>query len=255
MTPIFQSNYSYGKGILTLDKAEEISDAAPVSIFSIAKKHDLTSLSLVDYNFGGFVTFYKGCVAAGIKPRFGIKFFVCQDLADKSDDSLKTESKVVVWMLNSDGYSDLCKLYSESWRPENFYYQNRLDWPTLKRLWTENLGLSIDFYDGFLAQNLLRNGCCIPDLSFTNPEFFVSNCEMPFDSLIEDKTMEFCAKNNYLIDLIHPIYYYRNIDSEAFQVFRCIQNKTTTQKPNLEHFSSDKFSFEEYLIKNYGVKL
>ena len=250
MIPIFQSNYSYGKGILTLDKAEEITDDAPISIFSIAKKHNLKELHLVDYNFGGFISFYKGCVAAGIKARFGIKFYVCQDLTNKSDDSLKTESKVVVWALNSEGYKDLCKLNTESWLPDNFYYQNRLDWPTLKRLWTPNLGLSVDFYDGFLAQNLIRNGCCVPDLSFTKPELLVCSCEMPFDTLIENKTVEFCLKNNFPIERFHPIYYTNDSDAEAFQVFRCIQNKTTTQKPNLEHFSSNKFSFEEYLRKN-----
>jgi DNA polymerase III alpha subunit len=253
MIPIFQTNYSIGKGILTLDPPNEkdptlIGDG-PVSILSIAKRHKLTELFVSDYNFGGFPSFYKGCLKEGIKPRFGIKFYVCQNCTDKSDESLRSESKVTVWMLNSDGYQDLCKMYSVSYEEKNFYYQNRLDWPQLKSLWTPNLGLSIDFYDGFLAQNLLRNGCCVPDLSFTTPIFHICDTELPFDFLIKEKTESFCAENKYQIDKTHPIYYYLDADAEAFQTFKVIQNKTTLQKPNLEHFSSNKFSFEEFLRK------
>lgn len=248
MIPIFQTNYSIGKGILTLDDPKEIDDG-PTSVFSIAKKHDLKDLWVADYNFAGFPTFYKGCLKEGIKPRFGIKFYVCQNCSDKSDESLRSESKVVVWMLNSAAYQDLCKLYSVSYEEQNFYYQNRLDWPTLKALWTPNLGLSIDAYDGFLAQNLLRNGCCVPDLSFCDPEFLLCETELPFDSLIKEKTVSFCAENNYKTVETAPIYYYQDADAETFQTFRAIQNKATLQKPNLDHFSSNKFSFEEFLRK------
>lgn len=269
MIPIFSSHHS-AKSILTFDdpdkivdsqvkngipreQAKNLLDTESVSVFNIAREYALKEIYVADYSFSGFIKAYTTAQKNKISLRYGIKLWICQNLSEKIDESLRTESKVTVWMLNSAAEKDLIKLYNYSWRKDNLYYQNRLDWPTLKSLWTANLGLSIDYYDGFLAQNLLRNGCCVPDLSFTDPEFHLCDTELPFDGLIREKTVSFCAENNYKTKEVQPVYYYSRADALPYQVFRCIKARTTLQKPNLDHFSSNNFCWQSFCEKT-GVE-
>jgi len=257
MLPIFSSHYS-GNSILTFDdpddytaaqkKRGEIVDLTPsneaISIFGIAKKHNLNAVTVADSSFAGFVRAYTVSKKHNIKLQYGIKFWVCQDLADKSDGSTKTESKVIIWMLNSDGYTDLIKIYNKSYEPSSFYYHNRIDWKSLKGLMTPNLGVSIDFYDGFLAKNLIGNRLCVPDLTISDKlDFWICDMGLPFDGILQKITTEFAHTNGFELKNIHPVYYYNTLDSDAYQVYRCIKNRSTLEKPELDHFSSDKFSF------------
>lgn len=269
MIPIFSTHHS-AKSILTFDDPDEIIDlqikngipkeqaknlldTESVSVFNIAREYGLKEIYVADSSFSGFIKAYTTAQKNKISLRYGIKFWVSQNLSEKTDESIRTESKITIWMLNSAAEKDLIKLYNHSWQKDNFYYQNRLDWVVLRKLWTPNLGLSIDFYDGFLAQNLLKNGCCVPDLGFTEPVFDLCEMELPFDGLIDQKTLSFCAENKYETRRVHPVYYYSRADSRAYQVFRCIKERTTLQKPNLNHFSSNNFCWQSFCEKT-GVE-
>ena len=51
------------------------------------------------------------------------------------------------------------------------------------------------------------------------------------------------------------IFYPRAEDFEAYIAFRCIHNrgtsqKSTLEKPELDHMGSDKFNFERWLLSN-----
>lgn len=265
--PLFTSHYSIGKSILTLDSPDELSKSDPemvdnygfkenypVSIFSIAKKHDLKEIYLVETNFSGFITAYKTATKLGISLRFGIKLIVCNDITDKTNESLNTESKIIVWMLNSDGYADLLKLYSFA-ATDGFYYVPRIDWKSLHKFLTSNLYLTIPFYDNFLFQNLLTMSVCVPELRNIQPVFFLENHALPFDSLAQHKITEYAAANHCDIQLAHSIYYYKNADVLPYQVYRIITRRGYERGdifvPNLDHFGSDQFSFESYLTQ-YG---
>jgi DNA polymerase III alpha subunit len=265
MIPIFSTHHSF-RSILTFDdpdkiidsqvknkipkeQAKNLLDTESVSVFNIAREYSLKEIYVADGSFSGFIKAYTVAQKNKISLRYGIKFWICQNLSEKTDESLRTESKITIWMLNSAAEKDLIKLYNHSWQKDNFYYQNRLDWTSLKRLWTPNLGLSIDHYDGFLAKNFLKNGCCVPDLGFIKPSFDVCDMGLPFDDLIKQKTLSFCAENNYKIRKTHPIYYYSRADSLPYQVFRCIKERTTLQKPNLDHFSSNNFCWQSFCEK------
>lgn len=264
MIPIFSTHYS-GNSILTLDDPEEYTaaqkkrgeqtDLTPsneaISVFGIAQKHGLNEVFVADSSFAGFVRAYSVSKKYGIKLRFGIKLWVCQYLPEKSDFSTKTESKIIIWILNSDGYADLIKIYNKSYSVDSFYYHNRIDWKTLSEMITPNLGVSVDFYDGFLAKNLIGNHFCVPSLPTVSNEldFWICDMGLPFDGIIQQATLEFIKNNGSKIKKVHPVYYYKTLDSDAYQAYRCIKNRSTLEKPELDHFSSDKFSFEEYLTK------
>ena len=204
--PLFTSHYSFGKSILTLEKSEDIIDNRPVSIFSIAKKFNLNEIFLVENNFSGFIEAFKNAKADDVRLRFGLKLIICHDINDKSEDSFRTESKVIIWMLNSNAYKDLIKIYSKA-ATDGFYYIPRLDWKTLKLMWTENLALSIPSYSSFLHNNLLKNGNCIPDFGDIKPNIFYSQMGLPFDQYIEDFQKSYAFNNKLEIHETHPVYF------------------------------------------------
>lgn len=248
--PCFSSHFSLGRSILTLDDPEdEIDISKPISIFSIAKKYDLKTIFLRDSSFSGFIRFYKGCQELDIQEIFGIKLVICNDTTKKDDESRKTESVVTIWMKNSDAYKDLLKIYSKS-HTEDFYYYGRFSWNELVEFWTDNLILSVDWYNGFLARNLLENYQCIPNFGLIKPYFEYSLMGLPFDHLIEKVTNEYIKNNEFEKLNVHPVLYYKNEDFKQYLLFRCINNRSTFNKPQLDHMSFDAFSFQEFSVKN-----
>lgn len=256
MIPLFQSHYSVGRSILTLEPSAEIKDNAPVSIFSILKTHGLNELNLYENSFSGWVAAYEQSRKEKVKLRYGIKFTLCQDCKDKSEDSRLTESKIIVWMKNSGGYEDLVRLYSNIYKnPDNFYYIGRGDWKLLKENWTKNLELSIPFYDSFLFNNLMYyKHVAIPDFGNIEPTFLFENLHvLPFDPLILDLVNKYTLANKYKSENTHTSLYYKENDILAYQIFRIVRNRSHSAKknsinsPNLEHFNSKKFAFETFL--------
>src|ERR1019366_9529515 len=152
--------------------------------------------------------------------------------------------KINVWLLNSDGYSDLCKLVSCA-NVDGFYYIPRIDEENLSRLLTKNLSVTIPFYDSFLANNLLRFNTCVFNYEKFDPLFFLEDNSLPFDFLIRDKVNSLKVP----IQEAKSIFYYKKEDVEAYQVLRCLSKRSTLEKPNLNYFSSDEFCFESYIEK------
>ena len=86
---------------------------------------------------------------------------------------------------------------------------------------------------------------CCPELKFTKPTFFTEDNNLPFDQIVRQKVIKFCA-DQYEIVSSKSIYYETREDFKAYMTFRCINNRTTLNKPNLEHMCSAEFSFESW---------
>jgi len=181
----------------------------------------------------------------GIKLIFGLRVTITEDISDKSEASLKKESKIIIFPKNNAGYKKLIKLSTIA-SSTGFYYVPRLDYTTLKDNFDDNLMIAIPFYDSFLFNNSLYGHLCVPDLSFFKPVFFVEENSLPFDHIILDK-VNLYAKDKYEIQKTQSVFYYEREDFLAYLTFRCINNRTNLNKPNLEHMSSDTFCFESYL--------
>lgn len=245
---IFTSHYSIGKSILTLDEPAEINTNKPVSIFSILKKYEIQNLYLVENTFSGFIEAYKNSKDNNINLRFGIKLIVCDDMNDKSENSRNTESKIIIWMKNSEGYKDLIKIYTKA-ATEGSYYKPRISWPILNEMITKNLSLSIPAHSSFLHNNILKGHQCIPIFNKTKPNIMVADMNLPFDYIIQQAHLEYAKNNKLEINEVHPIYYYNNENFKAYNVFQCIQNRSTYDKPQIDHLASKNFSFEKYMEK------
>ncbi len=246
--PLFSSHYSIGKSILTLEKPEGINVNKPISIIDICKTHELKELYLVETNMSGFIESYKNCKDNDISLRFGLKLIVCADLNDKSEASLNTESKVIIWTRNSAGYKDLIKIYSKA-ATDGFYYDPRIDWSHLNSMITDNLLVSIPSYSSFLHNNFLKGSQCIPEFTSFKPNVMISDCGLPFDSLIKKAHTEYAQNNNLDLLKTHPIYFYSNEHFDAYKVFRTIHKRSTWNNPKIDHFSSTFFNFEEFCNK------
>jgi DNA polymerase-3 subunit alpha len=253
MIPLFTSHYSVSRSILTLEEVTDITDNSPVSIFSIAKKYDLDQIYLAESSFSGFVQFYKKCKEYKKHGIFGIKLIVCENLDTKDEDSIKTESKVIVWMKNSAGYKDLIKIYTKA-ATDGFYYQPRIDWQHLKRMVTKNLNVSIPFYDSFIFNNLMvYDSRAVPDFGDYVPALHLEDHMLPFSNRVIELVKNYTEAKKLEIINSHSIYYFKDADFKAYCVFRSIDNRSSFNKPNLDWMSSDKFSFEEYKRKTGGL--
>lgn len=242
MIPLFKSHYSLGRSILTLEDKEK-SDEYPDSIIQIAKENKLKEIFLVEDNMSSFLEAYTNCKNNNIKLNYGLRISVTESIADKSDESRAKTSKLIVFFKNKKGYESLTKLFSIAAK-EGFYYEPRLDYITIKNNWSDDLIIAIPFYDSFIFNNTLKNSLCIPQIDFSKPIIFIEQNELPFDDLIKNKMLSFAEKNKLEIFNTKSVYYNHRKDFKTYLTFRCINNRSVLNKPDLEHMTSNEFCFE-----------
>jgi len=255
--PLFKSQYSLGKSILTLANTEKEKDKLdplyPISIFDIAEKYKLEKIVLVDESISGFLEAQQTAKKRKIDFIYGLLLRCMENIESKNEASLKTISKVIVFIKNTQGYKDLIKISSLASK-QGFYYKPNIDFHHLKKMWTENLLLAIPFYDSFLARNTLEGYRCVPNFSFTKPIFFIENSGLPFDPLLQAKVTDYVSTIGAEILPSRSIYYFKKDDFLAYLTFRCIHERTSLEKPQLDHCSSDYFSFETWEEQNNNPK-
>lgn len=253
--PCFKSHYSFGKSILTVDSPQE-DESGPISILSLAQKSNLQEVVLVEDNFSSFLEAFKNTKALGLKLVYGIRMFVTESVEENSPDFVCKRSKIVVFMKNTDGYRDLCRIWSFAASEGLFSGVSReaksphIDYKHLKKFWSKNLMLAVPFYDSFLYMNTLNSGACVPDFSFTSPVFFCEDNDLPFDQILQSRLEEYLSKTKEECLPVQSVFYNRKNDFIPYLTARCINNRSTLEKPDLEHMSSDNFCFEAWEDKN-----
>lgn len=242
---LFKSHYSVGKSILTLEKPAPLDASGPVSIFSIAKEYKLPEITIVDDSLSGFLQAYTYAKDLAVKLVFGFRVTVTEDIKEKNEQSLKKNSKIIIFPKNLKGYKALIKLSTIA-STEGFYYEPRLDFNTINDNYSDDLLVAIPFYDSFLFKNALYGHLCVPDFSKFSPLFLVEDNDLPFDDIIKNKITNY-TKDKFSTNKAQSIFYHKKEDFLAYLTFKCINNRTTLNKPNLEHMSSDTFCVEHWL--------
>lgn len=251
--PLFNVSSSLKQGgIFTVEKAGTAKKSGrtkgPVSLCDIAKEHGLKQLHLVGSNWVDFMVAYKNLKEIGCQLVFGLKLVVCESMEDKTDNSFKTESKVILWM-NGDGAADyqaLINIFSIA-ANDGFYYTPRIDWKTLCAMWHKDLILSLPYYSSFLARNTLTFAAIVPQFPEGVRPVILKEVgqELATDQLIEPVITRYAETQNLEIQPVKSIYYKKRDDAKQFQVWRCILNRTTWDKPN-DSMTSREFSWESY---------
>ena len=263
IVPLFKSHYSLGKSILTLSLPDAEYDSEGTkdtsdSIFEIALDRfhhndpGASDLFLVDDCMSGFLEAYtntekinKAPYSKKLKLIFGLRLTFCPDMNDKSEEVRKDSYKNIIFVNNVQGYKQLIKIWTTA-AQDGFYYEPRIDFKTLKEFWTKDLLLGIPFYDSFLHRNNFTVSSCIPDFSYVNkPVFFIEDNDTLIDSLLADKVREYC-KDKYDVQKSKSIYYKNDEDFDSYLTFKCINKRTTVEKPNFDGMCSNNFSYESY---------
>lgn len=247
--PIFYDDSS-SKSILTWWEEKDYTEGGPMPIIKLVKEAGLKTVNFVSTNFRSFVSAYKICEKAGVELRFGLELIIA-DALDKTPDSQINESKVIIWMKNTEGYKDLIKIYSAIHsNKDNKYYYYRGSWSMLKSLWTSNLILSFPWADSFIAVNRLKyKTSIVPDFSFTKEPIFFKESETDLldEKLIDDALDNYLLSNKYDLVNTKTIYYNKKEDVKTCIVFRSIFiDKASFFDPKLENFSSDTFCFQKW---------
>lgn len=252
--PLFKSNYSVGRSILTVD-AEQTDAREPDSIPLIAKELGLDHFYLVDDSISGLIDCYKSCKKLGLDFTFGLRLTFVPNLEIKDDDSLRKEAKYIIFLRNMPsyevGYREIIKIWSKAAK-DGFYYQPRLDFKSLAELWTDNLSLAVPYYDSFIHNNALNFGQCSNDFELlkTKPVFFIEDNNLPFEPFLTKKVLDYCKSSGYDTLQAQSIFYKERKDFKTYLTRRCIDERTSIEKPNLENMTSDTFCVEEWVNKN-----
>ena len=255
--PVFKSQYSLGRSILTLEKPDDMLDGGPDSIIDIAEKNGLEQVTLVDDSMTGFLQAYKNLKEKSIKLLFGLRVTICPDLNEKSEDSINGSCKYIILSKNTEGYKKLIKISSHAAK-KGFYYEPRTDFKFLESNWdNKDLTLAVPFYDSFLYYNTLTTRICLPRFDFTEPTLFEESNDLPFDEVVKSAITSFTKDGEeYPIVKAQSVYYKNKEDLDAFTTYKLICSRKNfggaplLEKPNFDHFSSDQFCWESYLEKN-----
>ena len=252
--PLFKSHYSLGRSILTLDMPKEFTDDRSDTVFDIVDDitPELKDVFLVEDSMAGFLEAYTNAKELKKKLIFGLRLTFCPDSLEKSEEGRKNSYKNIIFIKNEGGYKQLIKIYTYA-AQDGFYYEPRLDFKKLKEFWTDDLILGIPFYDSFLYNNKYTDSQCIPDFSFNNPVFLIEDNDTLLDKDMGKAVEKFC-EGKYETVKAQSVYYRRNEDFGAYMTARCINKRTTTEKPNLEGMCSDQFSIEAW-CKKTGSKI
>jgi len=241
--PLFKSHFSIGRSILTLED-EEVKEDDPDSIIDIAIKNNIKNLYLVEDNMSSFLQAYTNCKNHNINLRYGLRLSINDNIEDKTEESRIKTSKIIIFFKTNNGYKKLINIFSLAAK-KGFYYEPRIDYKNLNSLWSEeDLILAIPFYDSFIFNNTLKNFICVPNFDFTKPIMFIEHNHLPFDFIIKNKIKNYTEANNLKIINTKSIYYKSKKDFKSYLTFRCINNRTTLNKPELNHMTSNQFCFE-----------
>jgi len=246
--PIFYSDSSQRATNVWWPEKDCESPDGPQSIITLAKKTGLKEVYFVSTRMYDFPAALKLCEQNNLQLIFGLELWVCSNSEEHSEASVADESKVIVFMKNSDAYFDIIKLYSRVYgNIKNKYYKMRASWSILKECWTPNLLLAISFFDGFYARNTLNYGSSIiPD--FPDKPIFLKevNSGLPFEDILYESLNNF-TKGEYEVVRVKTIYYNNYQDFRAWQVYRSIHFRSNFSNPEMNFCMSNQFCLEDYL--------
>ncbi len=247
--PIFY-DHSSKKSILTYDPIKDVKDYGYKSIVKICKDHGIKECYGVSDSFSTFIDAWKNCRKEKIRFRFGLELWMCDDAKVHTPESLYNEHKIIIFAKNSAAYKDLIQIFStQRMTRDNFYYRYRFDYKQLNTLWTNNLELTLPFFDSAIAQNTVSyNANIIPDFPAPPIIFREQNSEHPMAQTINDALDHFNYDGHYEEVKTKTVFYEKREHFDEYTVYRCVHNRGALfDEPKLEYFCSPSFSFEDYL--------
>lgn len=266
--PLFRSHYSYGGlSLLTLDEPGKAKPGSPVSVFDLAKEANLSQVHLCDDRIDGFISGTKAADKAGVGLCYGIRLVVCANMGDRTVESRRTESRVIIFARDYAGYQDLLRIWNRAWGTEGHFTcriageelaYGRADWALLSSFWTDNLVMALPFFSSFIAVNTLTFHQIMPTLptGVTPWVFREIGSELPFAPLIDAAIDRYVTGGGSTADRVIPsktICYAKRSDMRAYVTFRAMGQGGTFDEPDVDHLHSSAFCFEHWRELTQGV--
>lgn len=236
MIPLFKSQFSVGRSILTLD-----------NIINIAEINSLKEVVLVEDTFYGFRKFNKTFQEKGIKLIFGIRLPVVNDESDE------VPSKLIFFAKNNRGIKKIRDLYTSAYVSP----RKALVLGDFTEEDFSDVKAAVPFYDSYIYNNLFHFGMSNLNLDKLDHVYFLEDNNHPFDFQLK-RAIE--AMNTSIVDgnvsefksvSTKSIFYKNKDDFHAFQMYKAVCNRSggrspVFSNPNLNHFCSDEFCWESY---------
>ena len=251
--PLYKSQYSLGKSLLTLNKPlGTIDQASSVSIVDLVAHSKQDFMCLVEDNMTSFLEASQHCQNKKLKLIYGLRLDLTEDIAHQDEASLKKRAKYVIFAKTKNGYQALIKIWSVA-SEQGFYYNACLDFKHLEKFWCNELVLAVPFYDSFLHLNAFEAHVHVPKFDVIKPIFLLESNDLPFDPHLRKKTVDYADSHGFQTLEAQSIFYKSKRDFISYMTFRCISNRTDIEKPELNHFGSDTFNYERWLAENSKV--
>ena len=228
-----------------LDGASRIHD-----LVSRASELGMDSIAITDHGvMFGVIEFYRACKEAGIKPVIGCEVYTAaRTRFDKDVDKDKHQGHLVLLAETNDGYRNLMKIVSESYR-NGFYYKPRVDKDLLKEYSEGIIALSACLagnvqyrllngdYEGARAEALEMREI------FGEDNFFleIQDQGLEEEERIRPLILKLHQETGIPLVATNDVHYVRREDAKAQDVLMCIQTQTTLDEPNRMRFANDQF--------------
>lgn len=261
--PVFRSHYSQSLSLLTLAEPGKAKPGNPISVFDLVQEGGLKDVVISDTRIDGFIEAYKTASKLGLRLCYGIQLVCCADCADRSMESRRTESRVIVFIRGGSineaslpqGYSDLLRIWSRAWGREGHvtfrfggeeHAYGRTDWKTLKALWTPNLVLALPYVGSFIARNTLSFNRLTADLPVTPWLMKERMSGLPYASILDEAIDLYATQTGAPVMSTKTICYKDRAAFEPYVTLRALGAGGTWEDPNVDHLCSDTWCWEVY---------
>lgn len=228
MQVFWKTHYSISRSILR-----------PERIFEIAKARELSQVIFVEDSFAGFRKTFQLFDASAIQMIFGIRLPVVQ--SSKEEKS----SKLIFFAKNDAGVLDIKKLFTRAHCSDS----GQLIFGELKPNDLNNVRIGVPFYDSFIFNNIFHFGMSDLKLQGFDHFYIEEKNKHPFDFLISQGLDRLGVERL----IAKSVYYEDYNDFDAFQFYKSVTNRSGGKSPNygnpmLDHFCSNEFCWESYLL-------
>ena len=223
-------------------------------LIPMAKEFEMPGIAITDHGYmGGTEEFHRKLVAENLTPILGVEAYVSPTTLTDRNPAVEFIKgyHLVLLAENQQGYHNLCKIMSESWR-NGLYYKARCDKKLLAQYHEGIIAMSACIA-GEIPRKLLNEDPAAAEkalddyLEIFGPDnFFIELMDhgMAEEREVLPKLIELARRRNVRLTATNDVHYMRKEDSEAHEIMLCIQ---TGGRMSEEHF---RFSGPDFYFKS-----